>query len=127
MTPSEMINSVLQIKPSVLDTSALLSFLNRVEAKIRLNILNETSFTPLLFENIGTDTLLLGQQNSDIYEYYLCSQIDLHSNDIASYNNYTMMFNNALTEYMNRHKSVNGTASTYRYDYEGAFKWECPI
>lgn len=122
MTPSEMINSVLQIKPSVLDTSALLSFLNRVEAKLRKKILNETSFAPLLFENIGTDTLLLDQEDSEIYEYYLCSQIDLHSNDIASYNNYTMMYNNAMAEYENRYKSKNGTVANYRYDYEGAFK-----
>jgi len=122
MTPSEILTNVSKIKPSVLDTSALLSFLNRVEAKLRKNILNEAVFVPLEFENIETDTLLLDQENSDIYEYYVCSQIDLHSNDIASYNNYTMMFNNALTDYMNRHKSVNGTASTYKYNYEGAFK-----
>ena len=121
MTPSQIINQVKSIKPSVLEDSALLSFLNRIEAKLRLIVLNETDFVPLEFENINTDTLLLGQEYSEIYEYYLCSQIDLYTNDIASYNNYTAMYNKVLTDYMNRYKSKNGTAATYKYDYEGAF------
>lgn len=122
MTPSDIINSVLKIKPSVLDTSALLSFLNRVEAKLQLILNDQAEFVPFKFENIATDTLLLGQEHSEIYEYYLCSQIDFYSNDIASYNNSTVMYNTAMIDYANEIKSRKAATTSLKFNYEGAFK-----
>lgn len=121
MTPSEIINSVKEVKPSVLDTSALLLFLNRVEAKLRKIINKEAVFEPLKFENIETDTLLLDRENSEIYEYYLCSQIDFYTNDIPSYNNSTMLYNQALSAYENELTYGKKGAVTHKYNYKGAF------
>ncbi len=121
MTPSEIINKVKSIKPSVLDDSALLSFLNTCEAKVRLIINNQTEFTPFEFENIGTDTLFLEEMFSDLYLYYLASQIDYFTNDIASYNNSITLYNKVLADYSNYIAYRRTTSPTYKYDYEGAF------
>lgn len=123
MTPQDVIKRINNIKPSVIESSVLLSFLNTVEAKIRLIINNEAEFTPYKFENIETDILFLDDKFSEIYIFYLSAQVDLYSNNIASYNNFITLYNNALAEYYNYVQYRKQTASTtYQYDYEGAFK-----
>lgn len=123
MTPQDVIKRINNIKPSVIESSVLLSFLNTVEAKIRLIINNELEFTPYKFENIETDTLFLDDKFSEIYIFYLSAQVDLFSNNIASYNNFITLYNNALAEYYNYVQYRKAAASTtYQYDYEGAYK-----
>lgn len=122
MTPLELINIVREHKPSALENSALLSFLSRVEAKIRVILNNEDSFEAFQYENIDTDKLVLPLEFTEIYEYYVSSQIDLFSNDIASHNNFIILYNNAMSQYMNYLKSRKQLSPERRYDYEGAFK-----
>lgn len=123
MTPQDVIKRINNIKPSVIESSVLLSFLNTVEAKIRLIINTEEDFEPYEFENIETDNLFLDDKFSEIYIFYLSAQVDLYSNNIASYNNFITLYNNALAEYYNYMQFRKQAASTtYQYDYEGAFK-----
>jgi len=123
MTPSDVIKRINNIKPSVIESSVLLSFINTVEAKIRLIINDEEDFEPYKFENIETDTLFLDDKFAEIYIFYLSAQVDLFSNNIASYNNFITLYNNALAEYYNYMQFRKTAASTtYQYDYEGAFK-----
>ena len=123
MTPQDVIKRINNIKPSVIESSVLLSFLNKIEAKIREDINGEENFTPYKFENIETDKLFLDDKFSEIYTFYLSAKIDLFSNNIASHNNFIILYNNALAEFYNyvqyRKKAAN---TTYQYDYEGAFK-----
>lgn len=124
MTPLELIDRVREFKPCILENTALLSFLSTIEAKIRLIINNETGFESLKYENIDTDELLLTEEFAEVYIYYVASQIDLFSSDIPSYNNFTMLHNNAMREYMNYLKARKQLSPARRYDYEGAFrKW----
>lgn len=122
MTPLDIIKQVNSIKPSVLENSALLSFINRVEAKLRLIVNDEESFKPIKYEDIDEAQLLLDEKDSEIYFYYVASQIDLFTNDIDSYNNFAMLYSNAMAEYMNYIKSRKQSTKQYRYDYKGAFK-----
>lgn len=122
MTPLELIDRVREFKPCILENTALLSFLSTIEAKIRLIINNETGFESLKYENIDTDELLLTEEFAEVYIYYVASQIDLFSSDIPSYNNFTMLHNNAMREYMNYTKARKQLSPARRYDYEGAFK-----
>ncbi len=122
MTPLELIDRVREFKPCILENTALLSFLSTIEAKIRLIINNETGFESLKYENIDTDELLLTEEFAEVYIYYVASQIDLFSSDIPSYNNFTMLHNNAMREYMNYLKARKQLSPERRYDYEGAFK-----
>jgi hypothetical protein len=100
MTPLELIDRVREFKPCILENTALLSFLS----------------------NIDTDELLLTEEFSEVYEYYVASQIDLYSNDIPSYNNFSMLHNNAMKEYMNYMKTRKQPSPVRQYDYKGAFK-----
>jgi hypothetical protein len=122
MTPSEVLNQIKEIKPCILDNTVLLSFLSKIEAKIRLTANNDEEFESLKYENINTDELLLGEEHSEIYLYYVASQIDLFTNDIASYNNFTQLYNNAMEEYLDYLKSREQETSKYKYDYKGAFE-----
>lgn len=122
MTPLVLIDRVREIKPCVLDNTALLSFLSKIEAKLRLLVNDEQEFETLKYENIDTDELLLKEEFSEIYEYYVASQIDLYSNDIASYNNFIMLYNDAMGKYMNYLKSRNQPSPARQYDYKGAFR-----
>ncbi len=122
MTPLDVIKKVKEIKPSVLNDSALLSFLNTVESKIRLIINDEKEFEAIPIENIGTAELFLDKKFDDIYLYYLASQIDYFTNDIDSYNNSIILYNTALTSYTNFYMYRRDERPTYKYDYEGAFK-----
>lgn len=122
MTPLELIDRVREFKPCILENTALLSFLSTIEAKIRLIINNETGFESLKYENIDTDELLLTEEFAEVYIYYVASQIDLFSSDIPSYNNFTMLHNNAMREYMNYLKARKQLSPARRYDYEGAFR-----
>lgn len=122
MTPLELIDRVREFKPCILENTALLSFLSTIEAKIRLIINNETGFESLKYENIDTDELLLTEEFAEVYIYYVASQIDLFSSDIPSYNNFTMLHNNAMREYMNILKARKQLSPARRYDYEGAFR-----
>lgn len=121
MTPLQIISKVKEIKPSVLDDSALLSFLNIVEAKIRLIVNDETEFEPLKYENIATDKLFLDEKFSDIYLYYLASQIDYFTNDIDAYNNSITLYNSAMEAYTNFYMYRREERPTYSYDYKGVF------
>lgn len=122
MTPLELIDRVREFKPCILENTALLSFLSTIEAKIRLIINNETEFESLKYENIDTDELLLTEEFAEVYIYYVASQIDLFSSDIPSYNNFTMLHNNAMREYMNYLKARKQLSPARSYDYEGAFR-----
>lgn len=122
MTPSDIINKVKSIKPSVLEDSALLSFINKIEAKLRLIVNDEDAFNPIEYEDISKAGLLLDEKHSDIYLYYVASQIDLFTNDIASYNNFTMLFNDAMKDYMNYYKARKQPSPARQYDYKGAFR-----
>lgn len=122
MTPLELIDRVREFKPCILENTALLSFLSKIEAKLRLIVNNETEFESLKYENIDTDELLLPEEFSEIYEYYVAAHIDLYSNDIPSFNNFTMLHNNAMKEYMNYMKTRKQTSPVRQYDYKGAFK-----
>ena len=122
MTPLQLIDRVREFKPCILENTALLSFLSTIEAKIRLIINNETGFESLKYENIDTDELLLTEEFAEVYIYYVASQIDLFSSDIPSYNNFTMLHNNAMREYMNILKARKQLSPARRYDYEGAFR-----
>lgn len=122
MTPLELIDRVREFKPCILENTALLSFLSKVEAKLRLIINNEEEFKSLKYEEIDEFELLLPEEFSEIYEYYVASQIDLYSNDIPSHNNFITLYNNAMREYMNYLKSRIHSSPVRQYDIKGAFK-----
>ena len=106
MTPLELIDRVREFKPCILENTALLSFLSKIEAKLRLIVNDETEFESLKYENIDTDELLLTEEFSEVYEYYVAS----------------MLHNNAMKEYMNYMKTRKQPSPVRQYDYKGAFK-----
>ncbi len=122
MKPIEIFKTVNDIKPSILDNSALLSFLNTVEAKLRKIVHDEKIYTPIPYEEIETAELLLEEEHKEIYLYYLASQIDYFINDIDSYNNSVELYNKALETYTRKIQSRKEKTPIYKYDYEGAFK-----
>ncbi len=122
MKPIEIFKTVNDIKPSILENSALLSFLNTVESKLRKKVHNEKTYTPIKYDEIEIAELLLDEEHKEIYLYYLASQVDYFTNDIDSYNNSITLFNSALEDYTKEVASRKKETPTYRYDYEGAFK-----
>lgn len=51
---------------------------------------------PYTLENIETKELLLPDEFSDVYEYYLAAQIDLYDDNQAGYMNYMEAYNDAV-------------------------------
>ena len=57
-------------------------------------------------------SLILPDTSTDIYVYYICSQIDLFSFNMPSYNNFVVLYNNAVEDhakllYENRAKRIS--------------------
>lgn len=122
MKPIEVFKVVNDIKPSILENSALLSFLNTVEAKLRKIVHDEITYIPIKYEEIETAELLLDEEHKEIYLYYLASQVDYFTNDIDAYNNSVALYNEALDAYTRKIQSRKEKTPTYQYDYEGAFR-----
>lgn len=120
MTIQEAIDRVDMIKPNQFSFDQKLAWLSELDGKVfkELILTHENAVDP---DYIGydaetpTDTqLLVPFPYTDVYFFYLCSQIGLGNAEIAKYNNDKQLFNNAYLTYSDYYTRTHMPLTTYR-------------
>ena len=123
MTIQEAIDRVDMIKPNQFSFDQKLAWLSELDGLVfkELILTHENAVDP---DYIGydaatpTDTqLLVPFPYTDVYFFYLCSQIDLGNAEIAKYNNSKTLYNNAyqtLVDYWNRTHMPMGLVTHFK-------------
>lgn len=113
MTCSEAIAFVDKVKPNHYDRESKFKWLSDLDGLIWNEILATHEENPVpdgieeyLPERDGDTVLLVGAPYTDIYRWYLESQIDIGNQEVQKYNNSKAMYNvqyTAFADYYNRH------------------------
>lgn len=103
-TIREVIEQVCELRPNAFTEMQLTKWLARLDGRLAgdVYLLSHEDMQKLNYrwpENADTE-LLVPFPHSDIYEHWLCSQIDMANGEYDKYNNDTTMFNTCLDEFI---------------------------
>lgn len=108
MKIDEVLERIDGLKPNTFGDAEKIEWLARLDARIHGEILmthehepGEEEFTPYPADVDRETELLVEYPYDSLYVYYLESQIDYYSGEMAKYNNSAAMFNSAYAEYAN--------------------------
>lgn len=104
MKLEEMITDVMNKKPSQFDWGDFVRWTSNLEKKIHTEIFLTHEDPPKetfdrYYEDSNEEELLLPEEYSDIYKYYLYSMIDFENQESDRYAASSTMFNQAYTEF----------------------------
>lgn len=104
MTIQDVITNVDNTKPNMFDEGIKLVWLNEVDNKVYQIMKKRKGAEELIKPDINAECdydmqLLLPDEFSCIYTYYLYAMIDFSNNETQRYNNSMIMYDNALDEF----------------------------
>lgn len=92
-------------KQTVIDTDRLIEFVNTVEWKIKKEIINahegaeKHPFRPYTLDDVSSVQLLADEPYSELYVFFVMSQLSLAENNITNYNNEWALFNQYYSDF----------------------------
>ena len=105
MTVVDVITKADNLRPSTYALSQKRDWVYALEMRIReFTLMYEPEEADNLFLNDENALLVLSDEMSDMYVFYLLSMIALSSCDIAMYNNYTAMFNQLYSDWQKKYR-----------------------
>lgn len=113
MTLNNIMSKVNDIRANSYDNRTKIDFINEVESDIAKNIINrsmigkEYVFKP--YED-GVDDdkeLLVPDNHSDVYLFYIFAKMSYFDEETARYNNDMIMFNNAYERFASEYRRNN--------------------
>ncbi len=111
MTIGEAISYIDELKPNQYTSTMKRGWLSRLDNTIYENIYKThegntyESFSGYTDDTEDTTELLVPEPYTEIYRYWLESQIDYANQEISKYNNSSAMYNNVYTEFSNYYNS----------------------
>ena len=113
-TLNGVIEKVDSLKANAFPPERKTEWINKVDGMVQTEILGtpEADMIVYSWDTDANTELLVGHPYSDIYEYYLLAMIDFYNNEIGSYENDMIMFNNAYEEYGKYYQRVATPAAT---------------
>lgn len=100
MKINELLGQIKAVKPNPYSDEILLTWINDCEAKVRVFIQDALPATYKKYKlpEDGNKELFLPNPFDECYSLYLQAYIDYQMQEIESYNNTMVMYNNALSE-----------------------------
>lgn len=105
MTIIEAINAIDSLKPNAYSQCDKIRWLSQLDGKIKEEIIDtHEGADDVVFEEYTEDTpveteLLVGAPYDEVYLLWLEAKIDFANKEYAKYNNSSMMYNNAYSEF----------------------------
>ncbi len=105
---SDILAKVDKLKPNVYSQAIKRSWLNSAEIKIRefMAMYNNTLLDDSFLEE-ENPALVISEEKSDIYVYYVMAMIDLSNQDITMYNNNVIIFTDMLEDFKKQYRREN--------------------
>ena len=108
ITLGEIISRADAIRPNTVPQYQKRDWINSLEMQIReFIIMYENGKADSKFMSNDNPTLLLTEENADIYVFYLLSMISMAAYDISMYNNFTAIFNSRFADWQKKYRREN--------------------
>lgn len=110
MKVQDILNRIDELKPSSFSKNTLIGWLSELDGRISSEVMGAYKYAAsgggYSTDSLNTE-LLLPDEYSNIYIYYLQAQMDYFNGEMTRYQNAMLMFNTAFRDFQNQYNRTH--------------------